>query len=331
MLIIFAFIFLFIISRLYAKINDMNNLMIATNAVIPFIVYLLAGLICKKSGLVKEEFLKQLNSFVFRAFFPFIMFNNLYDVDFSTISKSFFVPFAMVMTIILIILAMIFVPIFEKEDSRKGVIIQAIFRGNTVIYAIPLVESVYGSVGAMKASILVAFVVPLYNIVSVAVLERYRGGKVPFTELLINIFKNPLIMGAIAGILFNLLPVTMPECLRSPIAQLSAMATPLSLIVLGGSLRMASLKKDRVPIILVTVIKLVMVPAVIVSIMKGLHFDPVELFVVFSAFATPVAAASYPMAQSMGGDADLAGEYVVVTTLTSLLTIFLWILYLTKV
>ena len=52
---------------------------------------------------------------------------------------------------------------------------------------------------------------------------------------------------------------------------------------------------------------------------------------VFSAFATPVAAASYPMALSMGGDADLAGEYVVVTTLTSLLTIFLWILYLTKV
>ncbi len=93
---------------------------------------------------------------------------------------------------------------------------------------------------------------------------------------------------------------------------------------------MASLKKDRVPIILVTIIKLVMVPAVIVFIMKKLNFNPVELFVVFSAFATPVAAASYPMAQSMGGDADLAGEYVVVTTLTSLLTIFLWILYLTR-
>ncbi len=308
----------------------MENLMIATNAVIPFIVYLLAGLICKKSGLAKEDFLKTLNGFVFRAFFPFIMFNNLYDVDFSTMKDSFYVPFAMVMTIILILLAMILVPLFEKKDSRKGVIIQAIFRGNTVLYAIPLVESVYGNEGAVKASIMVAFIVPLYNIVSVAVLERYRGGHIPIKQLILNIFKNPLIVGAIAGILFNLLPVTMPQCLRSPIAQLSGMATPLSLIVLGGSLHMSSLKKDRLPIILVTILKLIITPAVIVTIMRALNFDPVELFVVFSAFATPVAAASYPMAQSMGGDADLAGEYVVVTTLVSLLTIFLWILYLTR-
>jgi predicted permease len=34
------------------------------------------------------------------------------------------------------------------------------------------------------------------------------------------------------------------------------------------------------------------------------------------------------MAQSMGGDGDLAGEYVMVTTLLSIVTIFTWILVL---
>ena len=45
-------------------------------------------------------------------------------------------------------------------------------------------------------------------------------------------------------------------------------------------------------------------------------------------FATPVAAASYPMAQSMDADADLAGEYVVITTVLSIVTMFCWILVL---
>ncbi len=306
----------------------MENLIIATTAVVPFIVYLLVGYICKRSGLTNEEFLKVMNGFVFRTFFPFIMFNNIYDVDFADLSNGFFVPFAILLTVILIVCAMLAVPRLVKKDSRRGVIIQAIFRSNTVLYAIPLVESVFGDEGAAKASILVAFIVPLYNIVSVAVLERYRGGRANLAILLKNILKNPLIRGAIAGLIFNLLPVTMPAFLKGPISQLSSMATPLSLIVLGGTLHFSSMKKNALPLSIVTFSKLILVPSAVVMIMSLLHFDPVELFVVFCTFATPVAAASYPMAQSMGGDSDLAGEYVVVTTLCSLITIFLWILLL---
>ena len=306
----------------------MENLRVAIGAVMPFIVYIAMGAFARRSGLAKEDLLKQLNGMVFRVFFPFIMFDNLYDVDFGTLEGGTYVPFAIAATLCLILLAILIVPRLEKENARRGVMIQAAFRSNTVLYAIPLVQSVYGEAGAVKASILVAFVVPLYNVVSVAVLEFYRGGKIAPLKLLFNILKNPLIMGAIAGVLFNMLPVTMPESLAGPSAQLSAMATPLSLFVLGGTLHLSNMKKNRVPLAVGTFVKLLAVPAVVVLIMSRLSFDPMELFVVFCTFATPVAAASFPMAQSMGGDGDLAGEYVVVTTLTSIVTIFGWILLL---
>ncbi|MBR1440603.1 MAG: AEC family transporter [Lachnospiraceae bacterium] len=306
----------------------MENLMIATAAVVPFIVYILMGAIAKKAGAVKEDFLKQLNSVAFKVFFPFIMFDNLYDADFSTLNGSFYVPFAVVATLCLIALALLIVPRLEKENARRGVIIQAVFRSNAVLYAIPLVTSVFGDAGAAKASILVAFVVPLYNIVSVIVLEYYRGGRVSAGKMLLNILKNPLIKGAIAGAIFNLLPVTMPVPLVKPIAQLSAMATPLALFVLGGTLHLSDVRKNSRVLAAGSLIKLVFVPAVMAFIMYRLSFDPVELFVVFCTFATPVAAASYPMAAGMGGDADLAGEYVMVTTLLSIVTIFTWILVL---
>ena len=306
----------------------MENLQIATNAVIPFMVYILLGMITKKSGAVKESFLKELNGVVFKIFFPFIMFNNLYDVDFSRLSNAGYVAFAFVATLIVIFACFFIVPLFVKENPRRGVVMQAVFRSNSVLFAIPLTESVFGKEGAVMASIMVAFIVPLYNIASVAILEYFRGGKVSFPVLLKNILKNPLIIGAIAGVLFNILPVTMPTSLVKPIAELNSMATPLSLFVLGGSLHAANMKRDILPLFAGISLKLAIIPSIMVTTMSLVGISGAELFVVFCMFATPVAAASYPMAQSMGGDADLAGEYVFVSTLLSIVTIFVWILIL---
>jgi predicted permease len=306
----------------------MENLIVATNAVIPFMIYILLGAVSKKARLVKENFLKELNGVVFKVFFPFIMFNNLYDVDFGKLSGAGYVGFAVVATLVVIIASFLLVPLFSKDNRRRGVISQAIFRSNSVLYAIPLAQSVFGTEGATMASIVVAFVVPIYNIASVAILEYYRGGKVSYGKLFANILKNPLIIGAIAGVIFNQLPLTMPECMVLPISELCNMATPLSLFVLGGTLRLSNMKKNIVPLTIGTGLKLILVPSILSLIMASLSFRGSEFFVVFVMFATPVAAASYPMAQSMDADADLAGEFVVVSTVLSIVTIFFWILVL---
>ena len=106
------------------------------------------------------------------------------------------------------------------------------------------------------------------------------------------------------------------------------MATPLSLFVLGGTLHLSDMWKNAIPLAIGTGLKLVMVPSLLCLAMAQLGFRGSEFFVVFCMFATPVAAASYPMAQSMDADSDLAGEYVVITTVLSIATIFFWILVL---
>ncbi len=306
----------------------MESLLVATNAVVPFMVYIALGMLAKKAGWVKETFLRELNGVIFKVFFPFIMFNNLYKVDFSTLKDAGYVVFAIAGTLIVIALSFIFVPVFEKDDRRKGVIIQALYRSNSVLFAIPLAQSVLGEAASVKASIIVAFLVPIYNIFAVAILEYYRGGKVAASVIVKNILKNPLIIGAIAGAIFNALPITMPECLQSPIGQLSALATPMALFVLGGTLHFSDLRKNLLVIVTGTACKLIVIPSIVIALMAMLKFEPSAFFAVFCMYATPVAAASFPMAQSMDADADLAGEFVVVSTLTSIMTIFLWILLL---
>ena len=66
-----------------------------------------------------------------------------------------------------------------------------------------------------------------------------------------------------------------------------------------------------------------------ISIAVGM--EPLERFVLLTMFATPTAAASFPMAQNMGGDSKLAGELVVCSTVVSVVTIFLWVLILKSV
>jgi predicted permease len=306
----------------------MESLIIATNAVVPFMVYIAVGIIARRAGWVKETFLRELNSVLFKVFFPFIMFNNLYKVDFSTLRGAGYVLFAFAGTLVVILLSFLTVPLFEKDNRRIPVIMQVFYRSNAVLFAIPLSASVLGDAASLKASIIVAFLVPLYNVSAVFILEYFRGNSVSFKSIIIGVLKTPLIVGAIAGALFNVLPLTMPDALAAPISQLSALATPMALFVLGGTLRISDVRKNAPVLFIGTLSKLVVLPAVMVSLMVAMNFEPSELFAVFCLWATPVAAASFPMAQIMGADSDLAGEYVVVTTLTSIITIFVWILIL---
>lgn len=46
---------------------------------------------------------------------------------------------------------------------------------------------------------------------------------------------------------------------------------------------------------------------------------------ILAIFGSPTAVASVPMAQTMGGNGTLAGEIVVVTTVGSILSIFLFV------
>ena len=58
------------------------------------------------------------------------------------------------------------------------------------------------------------------------------------------------------------------------------------------------------------------------------QMTPIERFIFLVTYAAPVATASYSMAQNMGGDGELAGELVAVSTVTSAFTIFGWIFVL---
>lgn len=303
-----------------------ESFMVALNAVAPFLILLSIGFLSVRTGITDRAFMNRLNALNFKLFFPFLMFNNIYGSRPENMPSLTLMLAGPVLLLVLIAVLMLTVPRLVKENSRRGTIIQAIFRSNFVIYGIPLTTYVFGPVRSSVCGIMTLIMVSLFNACSVVVLEIFReGGKVRAKSLLLGIVKNPLLQGCAAGLLFYLLQIRLPDFIASPVSSLSTLATTLAMVVLGANLVFSELRSNRKVISVVLLVRLVILPLIMLPVGWLLGLRGVELFLILMIFGTPVATASYPMAQNMGGDGQLAGQLVFVSTVASLGTIFLFI------
>lgn len=195
----------------------MENFLFALNTVLPFLLYIAFGYGVRISGLADEDFMKRLNKVIFQAFFPILMFNNLYSIPEGMTLNLRLVAAAIISVLLLQAVLLAVVPRLVKENERRGVIIQAIYRSNFVLFGIPLATSVFGEEGTLLATMMVAIVIPVYNVTAVVILELFRGGKVPVSVLIKNILKNPMIRGALMGFIFHMLGIKLPVSVEGPI------------------------------------------------------------------------------------------------------------------
>ena len=309
----------------------LESFQVAFNAVMPLLILLGIGWAAVRSGVTDRAFMNRLNTLNFKLFFPFLMFKNVYGAEPENLPSTALIIMGVVSLLAVVALLVIVVPRIVPENPRRGTIIQAIFRSNFIIYGIPLTTFVFGEGKASVCGIMVMIMVSMFNILSVIVLEYFReGGKVRPGPLLLGIVKNPLLQGCVAGLLCYLLGIKLPVFLKEPVFALGSMASTLALVVLGANLQFAELKKNGRTITTVLLVRLLLLPLVMVPLAWLIGLRGVELFLILMIYGTPVATASYPMAQNMGGDGQLAGQLVFVSTVASLGTIFLFIFTMSR-
>ena len=292
----------------------------------PFLILLGIGFAVIRLGWADRAFMNRMNALNFKAFFPFLMFYNVYNAKPENMPSLKLILMSVIGLTVLVLLLLWAVPRIVKENPRRGVIIQAIFRSNFIIYGLPLTTYVFGPEKTSVCGMMIMIMVSLFNIYAVIVLEIFQGsGHVHPKEILLGIVKNPLLQGCIVGLVFYLLQIRLPSFIQSPVSSLAGMATTLALIVLGANLRFDELKKNSRTVVRVLVVRLLLLPLFMVTFAWLIGLRGIELFLILMVFGTPVATSSYPMAQNMGGDGPLAGQLVFVSTVASLASIFLFI------
>jgi predicted permease len=309
----------------------MSSFLFSLNVVLPLFVLMAAGYFVRQIRFVTEEFLADLNKFVFKFCLPLMLFQEIrlsYREDFSN-TKLIFA--SLVGIAIVIILSFLVVPRLVKRKAQRGSMIQGIYRSNFLVYGLPLAKGMYGDAAVSSISMLMGIMIPFYNIMAVIILSIYSETKnqsITFKSIMYGIVTNPLIIGCFFGYFAGFAHWQFPRFMDVPLAQLGGMASPLALFVLGGEFKFRNLKNNTEKVITATAARLIIVPVIALSIFIFLGFRDVDLAVLLSIFATPAAMASYIMAKNMGNDGELSAQIVVLTTACSCVTIFLFIYFL---
>lgn len=303
----------------------LNSFLVSVNAIASIFVTMAAGYGAKRLLRLEKEHIARFNALVFHVPLPLMLFYNIYTSDIRGGVSFRCLGLALGVLLVLFLLTWCLVERVEPENSRRGVMIQASFRSNFLLLGMPLIRELCPGADLATVSVMLAIVVPCYNVLAVATLETFSRRQVDVKKILRGIAKNPLIIASAAGVLLNLSGLRLPGFLEGPISQLGAAASPVALLLLGAQFEFQDVRTHRRNLALCTVLRLLAYPAAALPLAALAGLRGPEFAVLISMFATPTAVASFSMAVQMGGDAELAASAVTVTTLLSAATMFLWI------
>lgn len=303
----------------------MESLILSFNSVMPIFILMLVGYVLKVLRVADKKGFDTVNKLVFKAFLPTLLFYNIYKTESPDVFNTKLIVFTVIGTLVVFAVGYASVFFLTKDNTKRGVMLQGFFRSNYAILGLPIVEYICkGETGGLS-SLMVAIIVPLFNVLAVISLERFRNGNLNIPKLAKGIVTNPLIIGCLLGAIFFACGIQLPAIIEKTVSDISKIASPLAIIVLGASFTFSSLGGCIRELIIVVLARLVLVPLVGVSAAILLGFSGEALACVLIAFGAPVAVSSFSMAQQMGGDENLAAQVVVVSSAACLFTLFGWI------
>ena len=319
----------------------MENFLICVGAILPMFLIIALGYFLKQINIISEKFALEANEFAFKVFLPFMLFINIYTADIHTAVDVNLIIFTLITLIVSFIIIWLTVVVLYKNNYRRGVIIQGMYRSNFVILGLPVATNICGLDCAAVIGLLLAVVLPCYNVFSILALEVFnsknqaennneiiKSKKAFIKKICLQIVKNPLIIATALAFIFVLLEIKIPKILLQPMTSVADVAPAFCLMVLGAFLKFSGVKDHLKELIAVISVRLVVVPVIIISFAVLFGFTGMNLVALLAIFATPTAVAGFTMAKMIGGDGTLAANIVVFTSFISMFTMFVFTYFL---
>lgn len=304
----------------------MNSFQVAARVVAPMAMMMAVGILMRLTGVTDRPTMKQVDQIVTKVAMPLMMFQNIYTTDFAQFRGAGYFLYGAAGLLLVFLFGITVLPKLMKEPPRAAAMGQALLRPNYILFGNAVAESLYGAGNVGIVMLMGAFTVPFFNALSVILLEFGRNSTASPGKLAKSILKNHIVLAAIIALAMKLVKLELPAMAEEVVFDLAALATPLSFLSLGVSLDLAAVGRNRRPLTLGIVTRLVLIPAVFVTAAIALGFRGQELCAIFLLFAAPTAVSSYPMAVAMEADPEIAGQMVIFTTVCCLPTFFLWVL-----
>lgn len=313
----------------------MENFIFSINVTFPIFLVMVIGYVLKQIGMLNDNFVTVANKFNFKVTLPFMLFRDISGVNIREVFDLKYVLFCALVSTLCFWLIWGGVKLFMKDKSIRGAFVQASFRSSAAVMGLAFIQNMYGS--SAMGPLMIVGAVPLYNIFSVIVLTFEGGhageenGKQKIKEACVNIAKNPIILGILAGLIVALLGIDFPVIIDKTVNSVAQMATPLALITIGAGFEGRKALAKIKPTIAASLIKLVIQPLVFLPVAAWLGFTGEKMIAILIMLASPTTPSCYIMAKSMDNDGVLTASVIVTTTLLAAFTLTGWIFILKTV
>ncbi|MGO4717001.1 AEC family transporter [Bradyrhizobium sp. 2TAF24] len=298
-------------------------MLVVLNALLPVFMLIALGLILRRVLLPDDIHWVGLERIVYYVLFPALLIVTLGRADLASVPAAD-VGFALLLAA-LITSALCFVirPLLARLGV-SGPAFTSVFQGATrfqTYVALSVVGNLYGTTGLTLASVATVAMVPILNVLSVAVMTRYAASK-PLThwQVVGLILRNPLIWACLIGIAISLLHIP----LGGPVFQfgtaLGNASLAVGLLVTGAGLRLDGLLRIGPAAIAAVLLKLVVMPLIAAALAFSFHLDGANLAVVVCCAAVPTSSSAYVLARQMGGDAPLLAQVITLQTALAAIT-----------
>ena len=301
----------------------LEHMILSINITMPFILLALLGILMKRRGMITDNFVTRGNKVVFYFAIPATIFNHIHRADLSSVFDLRFLAFNSIWLILFFLATWWVANTFMRDKDSVSSFVNSAYRSSLSVVGPPLLVLMF--VDAYDPNILPKGILA----VSVLLIISYATASVLFAVhdeearksgvlgIFIAIAKNPVVIGVIVGLVFNVFGWTLPIFAATTVSSLAGLVMPLAMICVGGNLAFHGFDTKFKYVLISVLVKLFVMPisGVIVAYLFGFRGSDLTIIMILNAL--PMAVGAYVMqAELSGGAGSYIGASVLMLTMT---------------
>ncbi len=273
------------------------------------------GVICFKKKLITDKSKQDLSSLLLMVVNPITILLS-YQREFEeALFQNLMISFGLAVGTFLLVIGLSYLLI--RPTSRRHIVERfSLCYSNCGYFGIPVISSVFGGEGVFYLSAYMA-IFQLFAWTHGFLLMRGKTEtQVPWNIMVRN-FLSPAMLAPLIGLVLFLLQWTLPDIVTDAANSLSAMNTPLAMLIAGLTLAQSNLKKVflSLRVYYMAFLKLILLPVVALLFLWPLGLDPMVSTVAVLVVGCPSAVLAVLFSVRFDQDAVYASEVFTATTI----------------
>lgn len=280
-------------------------------------IMIIFGVVLKETGFLKQSNRELLSKIVLYIALPSMVFINIKDASISP--NMIYLPIlGLITSCILLIIAYSYCKINNYSKKRTWTIMLGASLMNTGFIGFPVSLGVFGNEGFLHAVFFDLSTSALIIAYGLILAKEFGGDR---KEVLKKaVFFMP-IWGVIFGLIFNIFNIPLFYVAESILNYFADATIPLIMISIGLSLDFRNIRTNLKDPLAVSVIKLVMAPAIIFVLLTFLNIDGMVFNIAIIEAGMSTAGNALVLALEYGLDADLMGSIIFTNVILSVFTL----------